>query len=391
MQSNVTYNGGPSFAKRVLIVLALATAVVVGLAAIRYLSDLLLLIFGGILLAILVRGLALLVHRGTGWNMTWSLAAAGAALLLVLGAGSYFIASQVADEFGKLEQSLQSAWQNAQSRLSHTTWGSRLVESADAPSQGQNVSHWFRRASGAFFAIFGVLGSLLVLVFLAVYFAIDPALYRSGLLRLLPKRRRGRGGEVLDALGRSLQRWLLGRLTTMTFVGITTAIGLWALGVPLVLPLSILAFLFDFVPYVGPILAGIPAVLIALTVDSGATTALYVAIFYLAIQFAESYVIQPLIQKHAVNMPPALLISMQVAFSVLLGTIGAVLAAPLTVVLLVAVKMLYCEDVLGDHSIRPASEAGRPENESGASPDVDGPQPKPEFAASAGDPSAKQT
>jgi predicted PurR-regulated permease PerM len=132
----------------------------------------------------------------------------------------------------------------------------------------------------------------------------------------------------------------------MILVTVVTASGLALLGIPLALTLGVIAGLLEFIPNVGPIVAAIPAVLIAFL--SGPQTALYVMIFFLAIQQLESYILTPLVQRRAVSLEPALIITAQLAFATTVGALGMLLATPLAAGLLVAVKMLYVEDVLGD-------------------------------------------
>ncbi len=159
----------------------------------------------------------------------------------------------------------------------------------------------------------------------------------------------------MDTVGYTLYWWFLGRLINMAIIGVLTAIGLWALGIPLVLPLSIIAFVLDFIPFFGPVLSAIPAILIAFP-NGGASSALYVVILYVAIQSCESYLIQPLIQSRAVELPPVLTIVGQLFAGTILGAVGVAFATPLTVASMVLVKMLYVEEMLDDHSIHVAGE-----------------------------------
>ena len=102
----------------------------------------------------------------------------------------------------------------------------------------------------------------------------------------------------------TLRRFLLGIAGTMTFNGIFTATGLWLLGIPFAIPLGIITALLNFIPNIGPIIAGVPAVLIALS--QSPTQAIYVFILYLAAQNLDGFVITPMIQQRAVSIPDAL-------------------------------------------------------------------------------------
>jgi predicted PurR-regulated permease PerM len=152
----------------------------------------------------------------------------------------------------------------------------------------------------------------------------------------------------------------------MTVIGVLTFIGLQVLGVQLALTLAILAGLLNFIPNFGPILAAVPALIIAIAphdqqVDLNYQTALYVAVLYMAVQAAEGSVITPLIQQRAVALPPALIVVFQVLLAVQVGPLGLILATPVLAAILVAVKMLYIEDVLGDHGPAAATRAAVPQ------------------------------
>jgi predicted PurR-regulated permease PerM len=188
----------------------------------------------------------------------------------------------------------------------------------------------------------------------ALYLAAQPDLYHRGALRLVPPRRRPSARRGLDALGGALRRWLLMQLAAMAIVGTVTGLALWALGVPSPLALGLIAGLLEFVPIVGPLLAAVPAVLVAFTV--GPELALWTGLALLAIQQLEGYVLTPLLARRAVELPPALTLFALVAFVALFGLAGGLLAAPLMVVAFVAVREFYVERALeGGSADRPAS------------------------------------
>jgi predicted PurR-regulated permease PerM len=143
----------------------------------------------------------------------------------------------------------------------------------------------------------------------------------------------------------------------MVAIGILTGLGLWVIGVPMWLPLAILAALLNFIPNFGPIIAAVPALLIALANDP--TDALWVAGLYVLAQNLEGYLIMPLVQRRAVEMPPALTIMSQVLLGMLLGPLGVVLAAPLTAAALVLIKMLYVQDTLRTATELPSDNKGK--------------------------------
>lgn len=185
----------------------------------------------------------------------------------------------------------------------------------------------------------------LFVVFAALFLALRPQLYKSGILQLVPQAKTQRAEEVIDMTVLTLRHWLLGQLVVMAIVGVLTTLGLWMLGVPLALLLGFIAGILEFVSLLGPITAAVPGILVALAV--GPMTAVYAALLYLAIQQLESYAITPLVQQQAVHLPPVLTVTAVVLMHSLFGIVGAFVAVPLVVVLRVLVKMLYVQDVLG--------------------------------------------
>jgi predicted PurR-regulated permease PerM len=181
----------------------------------------------------------------------------------------------------------------------------------------------------------------LALVMLGIYFAVDPFWYRRGTLRLVPPAYRGRVGSTLSAAAEALRKWLGGVVVAMLVVGCLTGLGLWALGVQFAFTLAVIAAALEFVPFLGPIVAAIPAVLVGF--GESPTTALYVALLYLAIQQIEGYLLTPLVQRWAVSLPPALAVLAVLAFGVLFGLPGVLFAVPLLVVAIVVVRKLYIE------------------------------------------------
>ena len=130
----------------------------------------------------------------------------------------------------------------------------------------------------------------------------------------------------------------------MVVVGLLTGIGLWALGMPSALTLGLMAGVLEFIPFAGPILSAVPAVLLALAVSPD--LALWVLLLYFAVQQFEGYVLTPLVQQYAVDLPGVVLLFSLLAFGALFGTLGVILAAPLTVVTYVLIKRLYVIETL---------------------------------------------
>jgi predicted PurR-regulated permease PerM len=141
-----------------------------------------------------------------------------------------------------------------------------------------------------------------------------------------------------------LRGWLLAQLSSMAVIGVLTGIGLWALSVPLVVALGLLAALLTFIPNLGPILSAAPAVLLALADDP--ISAVWVILLYVGVQLIEGNVTTPLIQQHTIALPPALTIAMQFLLGAVFGLLGLALAVPLTAAGVTLIRMLYVEAYL---------------------------------------------
>jgi predicted PurR-regulated permease PerM len=191
-----------------------------------------------------------------------------------------------------------------------------------------------------------VFAGIILIVFLAIYIAAEPDVYHGGLMHLFPHHARKRAGEVLSAMATVLRRWLVTQLIAMLAIGTITTGVLLALDVKAAFALGALAGLLEFVPTIGPILSAIPAVAMAF-LDSP-DKALAVALAYGAIQFIENHLLIPLLMKGGVNIPPALTVVSQALMAMLFGFLGLMVAVPLLAAILVPVKMLYVEGVVGD-------------------------------------------
>ncbi|GEP02806.1 AI-2E family transporter [Methylobacterium oxalidis] len=203
-------------------------------------------------------------------------------------------------------------------------------------------------AASVIFGLFNALGNVLVILFLGVAFAADPASYRDGALRFVPPRHRGRGAKVLDGMGETLRHWLFGQLVTMAVIFLCTWAGLWLLGVGGSLILGLQAGLLAFIPTIGPLVAGLVILLASLA--SGLTAVLGALGVYLAVQTLESYVLTPVIQKRALDIPPATIFAGQLVLGVLFGLWGIALALPMLAVMKVLLEQLYVEETLGEEA-----------------------------------------
>lgn len=333
-----------SFSRRVLTA-ALVVLAVFGVAILVWTSaGVLLLAFGGVLVGVLLDGLAGALVRRTRLPRRVALGVVGLGIVGSFVGVGFLIGPQLTAQAGALSGALSGGLDALKGQLAGSPVAAPILEGLTTLQQsGSQIAG---RLAGAFSTFIGGLVNILVIVIIGLYLASNPKLYRQGVLHLVPKRDRARGAEVLEASGRALRGWLLGQFIAMAIVSGLATVGFLILGVPLALALGAITFVLAFVPYIGAIIAFIPAILVALT--ESPTLALWTAGLYLVVQFVETYLVSPLVMQRVVSLPPAVLLFSQVLLGALGGVLGIALAAPLGVVVIVLVQMLYVENVLGD-------------------------------------------
>jgi predicted PurR-regulated permease PerM len=261
------------------------------------------------------------------------------------------------EQVRELANKLPAALDRLESTLRELSWGRWVL--AQAPDLStvatEDGGGWVSRITGVFSATASAIVGVFVILFVGLYGAAEPDVYRRGLLALVPPDHRERVDEVLGRIVKTLRWWLIARVACAAIIGVLSAVGLAIIGVPLPVLMGLLAALLTFVPNIGPVIALIPPALLGLL--ESPQTALIVIAYYVGLQLVESYLITPLLQRKAVHIPPALLLTMQVLFGVLTGIVGIALADPLLAVILVLVQSFHVEDVLGDEPIEDAAAA----------------------------------
>jgi predicted PurR-regulated permease PerM len=336
------------YAIKVIIAVGITVVIAALLTLMALAVDVLLLGFAGILLAVLLRGVADLLARHSPLRGAWSVLVVIVALLLLIGGLAWLSESVIMQQIDTLTATLPREIHNLQRQMLQYRWGQWLVEKVTSINWSSPRVNVLGKMTGALSSVVGLLADFVIICFLGIYLAFKPQLYINGAIRLAPVSARPRMREVLHQMGYNLQWWLIGIFCSMTIIGAVSGIGLWLMGIPFALVLGLLAGVLSFIPYLGAIISSIPAILIAFT--HGPEYALYVAGLYLGVHFLEGYLLNPLIQQYAISLPPALLLFAQIMLGILLGALGIILAAPIAAVLLVLIKMVYVEDLLGDRT-----------------------------------------
>jgi len=213
---------------------------------------------------------------------------------------------------------------------------------AIASGGGAIVSQTLKLILGAV----GAVGNFFIVLFLGLCFAAQPSVYRIGLLRMMPSRNRAKATEIVDNIGAMLERWLLAQIITMAAVFAVTWVGLLLIGIPGAFILGVQAGLLAFIPTVGALLGGLIIVLASLA--SGWVAAASAFVLFLGVHAMESYILTPLIQRQAINIPPATLFGTQILLGIVFGVWGLALALPLMAIVKVAIDHFRGEETTPD-------------------------------------------
>ncbi|UUR08405.1 AI-2E family transporter [Sphingomonas glaciei] len=328
------------------------TLIVIALAALTFLAwelrEVLLMVFGAVVVATLFQSIAG-VYRKARIPEGLSIALAVITVLLVVAICLALFGAQLVSQYEQIRETLPKAWAAVQQRLEGFGLSGQLEQLKGGGGGG------FASTAGNFVMSLGSgLADALLIIVGGVFLAASPRFYRAGLVKLVPEGKRNLTADAIGDSGTALKLWLKAQLVTMAAVGIATGVGLWLVGADNALALGLLAALLEFIPFIGPILAAVPAILIAAAVDP--QMAVWVAGVYLVVQQLEGYVFSPLLQQWAVDLPGAVLLFSLLAMGTLFGALGVVFAAPLTVVLYVLVKKLYVREALDTDTPIPGEE-----------------------------------
>lgn len=325
---------------RKLLLLLLAAAL--GYALFR-LSHVLMLVFAAILLAVLLCALRDIIRRWTRAPKPLALALAVLSCTAVVAGFLYLFGVQLVRQVQQVAVLLPGAVDTLAARLG-MEWRMEQWDWQDLLAYFDGVGVGSALGYGTTLA--GLVADVTIVLASAVFLAANPGMYLKGAVLLFPKSRRALLMQTLQEAGQALRLWLGGQLLVMLGVALASWAAYAAIGLPSSGPLALIAGLADFVPFIGPILGAIPALVMAATQDL--QTLLWTLAAVVVIQQLESYVLMPLVQKHAVKMPPFVGVISIVVFGTLFGVMGVLLAVPLAVAIMVLVQRLWVNTTLGD-------------------------------------------
>ena len=298
----------------------------------------LMLIFAAVLVAAVIRAFSdPIQHRGL--PETASVLIALVLIVGILTAFGWLFGQSLSAQFDNLGARLTEAYDLAREWLAGQPFGNSIL------SATPDIQSYFGRAVTVAFGAIGILTNLVLVLVGGIYLALDPGIYARGLSKLFPKNKSGQVLEALSESGNALRKYLGAQLITMTCVGLMVYFGMLIAGIPSAGALGLISALTNFIPLVGPFIGAVPGVLIAFADDPHSI--IWAALVYLVAQQIEGNVLTPIVQRHAVAIPPAVLIFALGAMGTLFGTIGIVLAAPITVVLYTLIAKLWSRETLG--------------------------------------------
>jgi predicted PurR-regulated permease PerM len=321
------------FVRRTLIVVA-----IIAVAAMLWaLSDILLIIFGAALTAVVLRVLMRPLLR-LGLREEWSLFVVVAALTSAIALFGWMFGSAIWDQSQNLAKQLPEATQNLAKTL--------YIPSISDVLKGSSIGNLVFQIVTWGTTLFGMVASIVLIAIGGIYFAATPEVYKAGAIKLLPKQWQTRVSAMMNDAGHALGCWLNAQIIAMVLVGTLTGVGMWLVGVPSPIVLGLIAGLTEFIPIVGPLVGAIPAVILASA--SGWELMLWAIGVAITVQQIENNLIMPYIVGRVVDLSPAVGLFAVVAIGVVFGPLGVILAYPLAIVIDLAIRRLYVKETLGE-------------------------------------------
>ena len=332
------------FIRRVLILIVIGLVLV----ALYRASNILVLAFGAILGAIVIRSLGEsyerrlhLPHRAA--VIMGMLTTLGALALLV-----WLVTVQFGAQIGQFFASLPDLIARLETMLSRSPVGAKIVDAVNATYAGSRVA---RDVSGIVLGTGQVLLNALLVVIGAFFFAADPTAYERGALLLVPRSRRAVFDRALEDTAHTLRLWLRSKVIAMVTLGLIAGIGLSLAGVPSAAALGLLVGISEFVPYIGPTVAMVPALGLALAAGPDALGGAIAT--FVVVRVAEAYALTPFIQQKIIHIPPALSLFAIIGIGTITGVYGMFFSGALMVVVWSLLRNLYLPEVLGGDTSEP--------------------------------------
>lgn len=254
-----------------------------------------------------------------------------------------FMVPGLYEQFGVLAKELPQAMDTMEIWLRNQSW---FLHTDESTRWSTAVAQIMGKAGTIVATIAGGIGGVGVVLVLGVFFALNPVVYKKGILLLFRENEHKRLRRIFDKTSETLWLWLLGRGVSMIAVAVLTTIGLMILGMPLALTLGLIAGLLSFIPNFGPLLSVVPATLLGMSEDPA--NVYLIPSLYVIVQVIEGNFITPFVEQNMVHVPAGVVIMAQVICAMLFGTLGLLMATPLAVTTFIVIQEFYVRDVLGN-------------------------------------------
>ena len=296
-----------------------------------------LMIFGAIIVAVILRVMAEPIMRFTKLSEGISVVLALLIFMTVISIVIYLFGREMVIQSQNLTAQLPKAWEALQTRLQGSETGLAILDQING--LGDQAGSALSKAPKWAGDILSTVGNILLVLVAGIFLAMNPTLYRDGLVRLFTPDLRPKVSKTLNLGGHALRLWFMGQFISMLLVGSLTAIGLSVVGVPSALALGLISGLAQFIPIVGPVISSGPGLILAGA--DGWQTFVWAMIVYVGVSQLEANLITPFVQNQIASIPSLLTIFSVIGFAILLGPLGIVFATPLAVVLYTWVKSAY--------------------------------------------------
>ncbi|WP_022687089.1 AI-2E family transporter [Sphingomonas phyllosphaerae] len=327
------------FLRRVLWVFVI-TALITALYLARHL---LILAFGSVLIAIVIHAIAELYATRLRFGGKRAITAAILTLLAFLGLLGWLFGVEFRSQVNTLVVALPGLLDQFQAYMSQSPVGAKVVDAVRAAFAGSRVAQDIGevvRGAGQ------LLLNTVIVLFGAIFFAVDPKIYERGVLLLVPPSRRAALEDALGDIGSTLLLWLRAQLIQMTVMGTMVGIGLWLAGVPSPAMLGLLTGLSEFIPYVGPVAAMLPALGLAAT--AGTDQLLWALAVFAIVRVVQTNFVTPFVTSRVVAIPPALSLFAIIGTGAVFGLFGLFFSGGILVVTFTLIRSLYLREMLGE-------------------------------------------
>ncbi len=327
------------FKRRAIYIIAVSAAVIAGAILIWMTRVILLLLFAGLIGALVLTIATNWTQKKLRLRRNLALALVLLSLATCLGIGIWLRGPALVQQFSELLIDLPSATEKIRLSLQEHNWGRWLLSHfADQAQLSDGISYAATRIGGIVITTASTLVGLFIIAAVSLYVAAEPSTYLRGLQLLTPAVYRLKLDRCLESAAQMLRSWLVAKAFSMLTIGALVTVGLWALQVPMAGTIGIIAAAFTFIPNLGPVISFVPAGLLAFAISP--TKGILTLLLFCMAHFLEGNIVTPLLERKIVTLPPALTLAVQLVLASTTGAIGVALAAPLTAVALGMLQVL---------------------------------------------------